>query len=59
LSLVNENTEVRAANVIVTQCALHHFQYATQTNQPYYPPQQQQPQAQQQEQGEWGANGNA
>jgi len=37
----NANTGVTAANVCVTQCALHHFQYASQTSQSspgYYSP---------------------
>ena len=39
MTLLNANTGVRAKNVIVTQCALHHFQYTTQQSAPaaYYP----------------------
>jgi len=29
----NANTGVDASNVLVTQCALHHFQYSSQTSQ--------------------------
>ena len=30
MTLINANTAVQQSNVIVTQCALHHFQYTTQ-----------------------------
>jgi len=41
MSLTNVNTGVSAANTVVTQCALHHFQYSSQTSQSYYAPQAQ------------------
>ena len=38
----NANTGVEHTNTVVTQCALHHFQYTTQQSAAaYYPPQQQ------------------
>jgi histone-arginine methyltransferase CARM1 len=53
MSLTNVNSEVTSTNVIVTQCALHHFQYSTQASaQAYYPQQQQQ---QQQQPMQWQA----
>ena len=35
---MNSNTGVSASNTVVTQCALHHFQYTSQTSAPYYAP---------------------
>ena len=35
------NTGVQATNTVVTQCALHHFQYTTQSMPSYNYPQQQ------------------
>lgn len=40
MTLVNSNTGVRHTNTVVTQCALHHFQYTTQQSMPQYYPQQ-------------------
>jgi len=41
MTLTNANTRESVSNVVVTQCALHHFQYTTQsTGAAYYPPQQ-------------------
>ncbi|KAL1503590.1 hypothetical protein AB1Y20_012068 [Prymnesium parvum] len=45
ISLTNTNTGVSAANTVVTQCALHHFQYSSQQS-TYYAPTQT-PEAQQ------------
>tara|TARA_B100000524_G_scaffold67851_1_gene31276 strand:- start:2004 stop:2168 length:165 start_codon:yes stop_codon:yes gene_type:complete len=39
----NANTGMGAENTVVTQCALHHFQYTSQTTQPYFAPQGQAP----------------
>ena len=33
VELTNESTGVSASNTVVTQCALHHFQYSSQTSQ--------------------------
>ena len=30
MTLINDNTRAEATNTVVTQCALHHYQYATQ-----------------------------
>ena len=30
MTLVNDNTGITLTNTVVTQCALHHFQYTTQ-----------------------------
>jgi len=35
----NANTGISGENVVVTQCALHHFQYTSQTSTPLYSPQ--------------------
>jgi len=35
LELTNDNTGVSAGNTVVTQCALHHFQYTSQQSMPY------------------------
>ena len=35
LELTNDNTGVASKNTIVTQCALHHFQYTSQQSVPY------------------------
>lgn len=34
MTVVNVNTGVQHTNTVVTQCALHHFQYTTQSAQP-------------------------
>ena len=44
MSLVNAATGVTHTNTVVSQCALHHFQYTTQQSMPQYYPQQQQAQ---------------
>ena len=36
MTLLNENTKQEASNTVVTQCALHHFQYTTQQSVPQY-----------------------
>ena len=36
MTLVNANTGVQHTNTVVTQCALHHFQYTTQQSVPSY-----------------------
>ena len=41
MTLTNASTGVTLANTIVTQCALHHFQYTTQQSMSYYPQGQQ------------------
>ena len=41
MKLTNANTGVTLTNTVVTQCALHHFQYTTQQSQPVYYPQAQ------------------
>jgi len=39
MTLINANTGVKLANTVVSQCALHHFQYTTQqTASTYYSP---------------------
>ena len=38
MTLTNANTRVSLSNVVVTQCALHHFQYTSQTSTPMYAP---------------------
>ena len=40
MTLTNSNSKVTLTNVVVTQCALHHFQYTTQSSAPSYYPQQ-------------------
>ena len=35
LELTNDNTGVSSSNTVVTQCALHHFQYTSQQSVPY------------------------
>ena len=35
VELTNESTGVRDSNTVVTQCALHHFQYTSQQSVPY------------------------
>jgi len=35
VELTNESTGVSASNTVVTQCALHHFQYTSQQSVPY------------------------
>ena len=46
MTLVNDNTGVTLSNTVVTQCALHHFQYTTQQSAgAYYPQAAEQPQA--------------
>ena len=44
LDCMNSSTGVSASNTVVTQCALHHFQYTAQTSPSYFPQQQQQQQ---------------
>ena len=51
MTITNDNTQVTVSNTVITQCALHHFQYTTQqSSSPYYPQQQQEAQAPQQSQ---------
>ena len=38
MTLTNANTGVTHTNTVVTQCALHHFQYTTQQSVPQYYP---------------------
>lgn len=46
IAATNANTRVTAENTIVTQCALHHFQYTSQQSAPYFTmPQTSPPQA--------------
>ena len=35
IELTNESTGVSSSNTVVTQCALHHFQYTSQQSVPY------------------------
>ena len=49
MTLTNNNTGVSQSSTVVTQCALHHFQYTTQSSAPAWPGFQQQEQPQQQQ----------
>ena len=45
MTITNKNTGVTAINTVVTQCALHHFQYSSQQSAYYAPQGGEQPQA--------------